>query len=249
MKRLVLDIETAPNTVFSWGLFNQNIAINQISEPGYTMCVGAKWYGEDDYYFASLPADGKQAMLDMAYDLMEEADAIIHYNGTFFDIPTLNREFVLAGMTPPARARDIDLLQTVRKQFKFPSNKLAYVAHALGVGEKPSSFDMDLWRACMRGEEDAWVKMEEYNVNDLFLTEEVYDRLVPWVKNHPNFGLYGDSGAGSVCPHCGSHDLQKRGFVRTKVMVYQRYRCNDCGAWSQTRRRDKRFNNDVKGVA
>lgn len=248
MKRLILDIETAPNTAFTWGLWNQNVAINQIVEPGYVLCVGAKWHGEDEYFFASLP-NGRREMLLATYELMEEADAIVHYNGTSFDIPTLNREFVTEGLAPPARARDIDLLTTVRKQFKFPSNKMAYVAHALGVGEKPSSFNMDLWRACMNGEAWAWEEMEEYNLNDIDLTEALYDRLLPWIKGHPNMGLY--SGDGSpVCPNCGSHNLHRRGYVHSKVLTYQRYRCLDCGTWSQDRKRDKDApSNPVKGVA
>ncbi len=248
MKRLILDIETAPNTVYSWGLFNQNIAINQIKEPGYILCFGAKWYGDEEYYFSSLNEASQEDMLVGIYGLLEEADVLIHYNGMRFDIPTLNREFLAMGWPMPAPSQNIDLLTTVRRQFRFVSNKLAYVGHALGVGEKPASFNMDMWRACMAGDPDAWAKMEEYNLNDVDLTERVYDALLPWIKNHPNYGLYHGT-ADMVCPHCGSEHLQRRGEIRTKVLVYQRWQCQDCGAWSQARKRDKDLpSNTVKGV-
>lgn len=54
MKILLLDIETAPNTVYTWGLFKQNIAINQIESPGYILCWAAKWLGDDRMFFSSL---------------------------------------------------------------------------------------------------------------------------------------------------------------------------------------------------
>ena len=35
---LLLDIETAPHRVFAWGLWGQDIYLDQIEEPGYTLC-------------------------------------------------------------------------------------------------------------------------------------------------------------------------------------------------------------------
>ena len=46
MKILLLDIETAPNIVHSWGLWQQNIGLPQIVKSGYTICWSAKWYKE-----------------------------------------------------------------------------------------------------------------------------------------------------------------------------------------------------------
>ncbi len=36
-----------------------------------------------------------------------------------------------------------------------------------------------------------------------------------------------------ACPRCASTDVQKRGVQRTSVSTFQRYQCNDCGAWSR----------------
>ena len=241
MKRLILDIETAPNKVYSWGLFNQNIAINQIDEPGYILCWGAKWHGKDKVHFASLKQHGKHEMLNRIYELLDEADALIHYNGQRFDIPTLNQEFLSEGWVMPSPSIHIDLLKTARKQFRLPSNKLAYVAHYLKLGEKPASFNMELWKACMRGEAKAWKSMKEYNINDVLLTERVYDKLLPWISNHPNYALF--HGAEEMsCTTCGSHRLQKRGMTQTKTLKYQRYQCQDCGTWMRSRVSEKTGN-------
>ena len=244
MKRLILDIETAPNKVYTWGLYNQNIGINQIDEPGYILCWAAKWHGQKKIYFSSLYDHNKEYMLGTIYDLLNEADALIHYNGQRFDIPTLNQEFIMEGWTMPSPSIHIDLLKTARKQFRLPSNKLSYVAHYLKLGEKPSSSNMELWKSCMNGEAKAWKEMKKYNINDVVLTEKVYDKLLPWISNHPNHALFSKVG-GVVCPTCGSQHLQKRGVTRTKTMSYQRYHCQDCGAWSRDRLANREGNKNT----
>lgn len=243
MKILLLDIETAPNLVHVWGLWNQNVGINQIMDSGYTLCWAAKWYGEEDIYFNSIFDSSPKTMVKQIHTMLNEADAVIHYNGTKFDIPTLNKEFLLYGLTPPAPYKQIDLLRTARSQFRFPSNKLDYIAQSLGLGAKVSHRGHQLWVDCMNKEADAWAEMEEYNIQDVVLLEQVYEKLKPWIKNHPNVSLY-DTGA--MCPHCGSHNSQKRGIAYTKSATYQRYQCKDCGTWyrgtkEQTKRPAARY--------
>ena len=41
-------------------------------------------------------------MIKGIHKLLDECDAVIHYNGSKFDIPTLNKEFLLHGLHPPA---------------------------------------------------------------------------------------------------------------------------------------------------
>jgi transposase-like protein len=42
--------------------------------------------------------------------------------------------------------------------------------------------------------------------------------------------------------------LKRRGFNLTKAGKYQRYQCNDCGAWSSERRTEKLEPSVLKGV-
>lgn len=230
MKLLLLDIETYPNIVYAWGLFNQNIPINHIAEPGRTACWAAKWYGEDEVMFNAEWND--EDFIGEIWDLVYEADAVVHYNGSRFDMPTLNREFILRNGMPPADYHDIDLYRTVRKQFKFPSNKLDFVAQELGLGSKVVHRGMDLWTGCMTGDKECQQEMEEYNVQDVQLLEPLYDKLLPWITTHPNMGLYVDDDT-PVCPHCGSGDIIKQGTRKTAARIYQRYQCQDCFTWSR----------------
>jgi DNA polymerase elongation subunit (family B) len=232
MKILLLDIETAPNLVHVWGLYDQNVAINQIQAAGYVLCWAAKWYGDKEVMFDSVYASRPKKMLKGIHKLIDQADVVVHYNGTKFDMPTLNKEFVLNELHPPAPYKQVDLLRTARSQFRFPSNKLDYVAQALGLGNKIKHPGHTLWVNCMAGDAEAWETMEKYNKQDVNLLEKVYDRLMPWIKAHPNHGIYDEPGI-PVCPNCGSHQLQRRGFARTIANKYARYQCTNCGTWSK----------------
>ena len=234
MNLLMLDIETAPHKVLCWGLWDQNIAINQIEESGYTLCWAAKWYGRKPILLGTKQHSLAMHMLKDIHCLIDKADAVVHYNGTKFDMPTLNQEFVKWGFRPPSPYKQIDLLRVVRKQFRFASNKMDYVAQHLGLGRKLPHKGMDLWVACMAGDEAAWRTMERYNKRDVILLEKLYKRLLPWIEQHPNMALYTDDSR-LVCTNCGSRRVQREDVQPTLTLVYQRYQCQACGKWMRSR--------------
>lgn len=246
MRMLFLDIETAPNTGYFWGLFNQNIAINQIESPGYTLCLSAKWADEKQIQFYSindpdesgLPSQG-QSMIYNVWNLLDEADVVVHYNGKKFDIPTLNREFLLMGLEPPSRYDQIDLYPTVRRQFRFASNKLDFVCQQLGIGAKVHHKGMELWTGCIEGDEKSWRIMEKYNKQDVKLLPPLYKILRPWIRNHPDITRYDRVYTGQVrCPVCASNKLEHGGYVTPgRVYTYDLYICASCGSQSRSRSR------------
>jgi len=185
-------------------------------------------------------------MLRRIHRLLEQADVVVHYNGKKFDIPTLNKEFILSDLTPPSPYRQVDLLSTCRTQFKFPSNKLQYVAKALGLPGKAKTVGHDLWIQCMANNPDAWKDMENYNTQDVNVLERVYIKLRPWIKNHPNYGLHKEDGL--VCTNCGSTHYQRRGTTQTKNQVYARYQCTDCGTWFRGAKTEKQKHESFRAI-
>ena len=236
MKILLLDIECAPNLATVWGIWQQNVALNQLLESSYTLCYAAKWYGESKIMFDSIYKTDRKRMLNSIHTLIEEADVVVHYNGLRFDMPMLNKEFLEAGMYPPSPVKHIDLLRVVKSNFRFVSNKLDYVSQRLGLGKKTEHEGHELWLKVMNNDRKAWKRMEEYNKNDVVLLEKLYDRLKGWVKQHPNHNAYS---ANLCCTNCGSSKLNKRGTVRSKVSVFQRFQCQACGAWSRSNKSEK----------
>jgi len=231
MKILFLDIETSPITAHTWGLWDQNIAISQIIESTEMLCFGARWYGEKKVIFKSEFHDGKEEMLRTVHQLLDEADVLVGWNSKAFDSKHLKREFIENGMLPPSPYKEMDLMLTVKSQFKFPSNKLDYVSQKLGVGAKVKHSGFDLWLGCMAGNSKSWVEMKKYQIQDVNLLIDLYEKLKPWITNHPNRLLH--DGLESGCLACASQDLQRRGTAVTASGTYQRFQCQNCGKWQR----------------
>lgn len=237
-KILAIDIETAPAIAFVWGLWKQNVGLNQIVEDPRVLCFAAKWIGQDGVMFYSEHHDGHLNMVKKAHELMDEADILLHYNGTSFDVPHLQREFLEAGMPPTSGFQEIDLLKTCRKQFRFPSNKLQYVSEHIGLEGKIQNEGFTLWSGCLDGNEKSWEKMKEYNIQDVHLLEEAYEILQPWIPRHPNLTLISGESDERTCPRCTAPNaLIKRGFHYTGASVFQRYQCKKCGGYSRDPKR------------
>jgi RNase_H superfamily len=238
---LFVDIETAPNLATVWSIWNQNIGTNQLLESSYILCWSAKWKHEKKVMFDSTRKSGKSGVVKSIYKLLNEADIVIHYNGRRFDIPVLNREFLLLGLSPPVPYKQIDLYQTVKRKFMFVSNKLAYITEQLGFKGKIATTHQ-LWIDCMNNKPEAWRYMERYNKRDVMELEKVYKRLIPWIDQHPNRGLYSDT-TKPVCTNCGSNKLQSRGLQHAITRTYKRYQCQACGRWMRSRYAEKKLTN------
>lgn len=247
MKILVLDLETAPNMAAVFDLFKQNIGPSQVTQWGQVIAFAAKWHGTKEVMFYSDFHDGHETMVREAHRLLSEADVVVHYNGTAFDMKWLNTEFMLLGLEPPPRSMEIDLYRVMKDRFRFASNRLGVVAERLGVGHKLDPGGMELWLRCLAGDPVAWAQMKRYAIRDVVVTDKVYVRLRPWVRNHPHHGLYTDDAGVDRCGRCGSDRLQKRGFAYTALGVFQQYQCQRCKGWSRGGRALARV--DVRPVA
>jgi hypothetical protein len=231
-KILLLDIETRPWKGYGWRLFKENIGLDQIIDPGGISCFAAKWFGSKDMEFYSDWDNGHEEMIRQAHRLIEEADAVVTYNGDKFDLPKLQGEFLLAGLKPPAPATSIDIYKTVRYKLGFLNNRLAFVADMLKIGAKVKHEGFMLWRKVEEGDENAMARMGRYCKGDVRLLERAYRRIRPYIFNHPHLGKVG----AAACGVCGSHHTQSRGYRRTKSFRIQRLQCQACGGWQDGKR-------------
>jgi hypothetical protein len=83
--------------------------------------------------------------------------------------------------------------------------------------------------------EKALALMEKYNVHDVRILELVYLIIRPWIKPHPNVGLFILDYV-NRCPSCGSDELVQRGTYRTYANNFDAMNCNNCGAVSRMRK-------------
>lgn len=235
MRILTIDIETTPNVVYTWGLHDQEIPYDRVITPKRVLCFAAKWEDEDRVLFYSEWADGKEGMLRAAYNLLEEADVVVHFNGVRFDIKHLNAEFAMLGWTKPEPFKQVDLLHVVRANFEFPSFKLAYVAPALGVESKASPGGFETWPGCMNGDPVSQKRMRKYNIQDVRVTEQLFRKVYSWIPNLPPASLVdGMAAASNQCPYCYSDEIVRRGYAFTQTAAYVKYRCSDCGRYHRS---------------
>ena len=230
MKILFIDIETSPNLAYVWGLWKQNVAVSQIVDSTDMLCWAARFHDGKMVYRAR----HNKGFLERLWKMMDTADVLCHFNGKKFDVPHINREFLQADMLPPSPYKQIDLLHVARATFRFPSNKLEYIAQKRGMGQKVEHEGFKLWTRCMAGDRAAWGRMRAYNEEDVELLVRLYDKLQPWIRTHPNMGLFQTSD-GAVCMNCGEETLIKRGYAYTSLSKFQRYRCTECGKWQRGR--------------
>ncbi len=84
----------------------------------------------------------------------------------------------------------------------------------------------------MENKREDWKIMKKYNMQDVVLLEELYEKLLPWIQPHPNMALYTPR-TERQCPSCGSTNIQQRGTIKTVTQAYARWHCQDCGKWSR----------------
>lgn len=235
MRTLFIDIETRPALAYVWRLHKENIGVEQIVEPTGLMCFAAKWKGDRNVIFRSVWEDGKAAAVREAHRLLDSADAVVHYYGSAFDVPMLNAEFIKQGLGPPAPFHQIDLKKAVDRIMLTTSTKLAFIAPFLEIGEKVKHEGFELWRLVLEGDTAAQTRMKRYNVQDTKLLEPLYEKLLPWLPDHPNVNMFEGNAEEARCPKCGSDNLQSRGFRYNTTYAYRRFQCRDCGAWMRER--------------
>lgn len=225
-KILFFDLETTPNIIYAWGRYEQN-AID-IVDDWHLLCFAYKWFGEKEVF--TMNTKKEVDMVKYLWQLFDKADVIVAHNGDQFDIKKVNALFIKYGMKPPASYKTIDTKKVAKKYFRFDSNKLDDLGRYLGLGRKIQTGGFELWKGCMDGDKKAWKTMLDYNKQDVILLEKVYLKMRSWITNHPNLNLFNNEE--HTCPNCGSHKIHKRGYGVTRSAKYQRYACQECGAWS-----------------
>lgn len=239
LKVLIFDIETAPMLGYVWGLWDNNVALNQLKTDWYILSWSAKWLYdapekvmyEDQRKAKNIEDDSK--LLKNIWKLLDEADVVITQNGQSFDVKKLNARFIQNGFKPPSSFRHIDTLQIAKAKFGFTSNKLEYMTDKLCVTYKKlkhAKFSgFELWKQCLAGNIEAWNEMEVYNKYDVLSLEELYTILAPW-DSRINFNVFhGD--LETQC-NCGSTEFSRNGFKYTNSGKFHRVICDNCGAES-----------------
>jgi hypothetical protein len=230
-KILLVDIETFPNEVRTWRLWDGRAL--KVLKFSNIVCFSAKFLGGKSITLCLADFGGDEKKLTKAlYDLVCDADILVAHNGKAFDFGRMNSQFTRHGFKPPTPTQKVDTKKSAKRVFGFDSNSLDLLCQYLGIGKKKATGGYEeLWEGCIANDPKAWRKMKSYNKHDITLLEGLYLRLRPWMPDHPNVNLFeGD------CPKCGSERMQSRGVYRSTTRIYNRFQCQNCGGWSKAPR-------------
>jgi hypothetical protein len=248
-KVLVFDIETSPVQAYVWqhSVWGGNVSENQVISQWFMLTWAAKWLFDDKIMSSGLTskealAEDDNRIVKQLWKLLDEADIVIAHNGNRFDVPNMNTRFIVNELPPPSPYQTIDTVLVARRQFGFTHNNLNALAKVFGFDVKLDT-DFNLWKSCISGDAKSLKYMEEYNAGDVQLLEDIYMKLRPWIKSHPNLGLYVESDE-PVCPNCGSSNIEwTNKFYYTQTGKYATYRCQ-CGCFGRSRK--SVLNSEVK---
>jgi len=231
------DIETSTMTVRTFSLYPEKINHSDIIQDWYIIC--ACWVEGDNKSIKSVsvlddpkrfkkdPRDDYYVVKKM-HDVMTEADTIVAHNGDKFDWKKLNARVVYHKLPPLPPITKIDTLKVAR-EFQFSSKALDYLGKHLGTGGKIHT-STGLWERCEIGDKKALKEMVKYNKQDVIALRNLYKRLAPYT-NKVSVSTIGRC----TNSDCNSTHLIKQGFRKGKVNTFQKWQCQDCGRWCQSR--------------
>jgi hypothetical protein len=231
---LFLDLETKPLISYTWGIWDQNIGLNQIKEDWSILSFAAKWRGDKKVIYSdnrkSKDLMNDKKLMQELWELLDEADIIVTQNGKSFDEKKFNARFAFHGIRKPSSYKHYDTKRLCKKYFSLTSYSLAYLCEYFKLKHKKLTHakfpGMELWKECIKGNNKAWEEMREYNIHDILTLEDLFNIIEPWEPSI-NYNIYTDDLIYRCS--CGSEKFDHTGYHYTKFKKVKKYNCTSCG--------------------
>lgn len=234
-KILIWDIETSYILAHTFSLYPERIHPANVVEDWRIHSIAWKWHGKKRVYSVVEENRCDKNVLEAVYEVLCEADYLVHHNGDAFDLKKFNARLVRHKLPPLPPIKTVDTLKKVRAILKDTSHRLDCLGDYYEVGRKISN-SPKLWTRAFFGEKKALAEMVKYNRQDVVLLENVFDTIRPYIKHDINLNLHTE---GEVCPNCGGTHHQSRGYYYTATSKKRRLQCNSCHKWFTSTKSDK----------
>ncbi len=160
--------------------------------------------------------------------VLESADMWVTWYGKQFDAKFLNTRVLDARLKPLPPTPHVDLYWTARMHLKLTSNRLASVQDFLQLKSAKSPLTKRIWRKAQAGHVASIKYIVDHCAKDVNVLQEAYDRLKPYVRQHPSIKWLADR----ECK-IDSGRLQSKGIIWQGGKQMRRLKCNSCGAWAK----------------
>ena len=235
MKRLFIDIETAPYEAYVWRTGKQFISHDSLRfahRDGNIICVCYKWGHEKKVHSIEWDEAGDKNLIEKLLPVLLEADELVAQNGDRFDIPYINTRLIANDIDAAPIWKSVDTLVIARKRFRFPSNRLDALGNFL-LGEGKIRTDFKMWvdikeKNC----EKSMKKMVRYCKKDVILLEKVYDQIKGFHRPKTHAGVMKGLEKWTCC-YCGSEDVVCNNTRTTAAGTLQhQMKCKSCHKFS-----------------
>lgn len=241
-KIILYDIETLPMVTATFSLYPESIGHDNILSDWSIINICWKELLKPTIYTSSILDDKATFEKDVNNDyvvvkkireVFEDADIIVGHNVKKYDTKRVNTRLIYWGLEPlPSGLQQVDTLQEIKKVASFSSNRLDYLGKVL-LGEGKLETSKGLWLRILKGDAEAVEEMANYCKTDVQLLEDLYLKILPYMKSHPHMGaLHGDD-KNHTCQKCGSDQLTKKMTRYTATGVKkQQAQCKVCHGYT-----------------
>ena len=229
-KRLFYDIETSYNIVKAWRIgYNINLNMDDIIQERAIITIAYKWEGEEDVTVLSWDKGCDKKIIEDFVKVMAEADELVGHNVDRYDTKFIMARALKHNISVLPKYQSTDTLKLAKKHFMLNSNKLDYIAQYLGIGHKTKHRGLSMWDdIILRNDPQALEEMIEYNVQDVFLTEQVYHKLMEYSLPKVNHASK-QTGDKHTCPQCGSdHAELHKTYISGSGVKTRLMSCKSC---------------------
>jgi uncharacterized protein YprB with RNaseH-like and TPR domain len=208
---------------------------------GNMLAFGYKWQGGKTEVLSILDTNklckacglveavDDKSLVIAARDIIEDADMLVTWFGKGFDWKFLNTRIVDAKLKPLPPTPHVDLYFTAKHHLKLTSNRLASVQDFLRLPSEKTTLRKRVWRRAQAGHVASIKYIVEHCKKDVDVLQEAYDRLKPYVRQHPTVALL----TSRTCKVDGAQ-MQSRGTTWAGGKMLRRLACRKCGAWGKT---------------
>ena len=241
-KLLLLDIEVSHGIYKLYAPGKQTVGWKSITERAFMLGWCAKWLYDSEVKKSfvtpkeAINRDDERVTRGI-HALLSKADLVIAHNGNSYDLRKLNWFFALHNLEPNNRYQSIDTYRRSRDIFGAESLSLGYLLKMFGFVGKASIHAED-WEAVENGDPKAIKKATEYCVDDVLGLEDLYLKIRPWMRTHPNLGVFAEmyqplEAGDEYCPRClqtiGEMKWNKK-YYTLSGQVHRSCNCPHCGA-------------------
>lgn len=212
-----------------------------VADFGGMVCMGWKVLGEPrphiltirhSPHFSDRPWDDKHLVKE-SLKILGSADMWVTWYGMRHDVPFVRTRSLLYNFGDLPPVAHVDGWRVAKYRLKLHSNRLASVQAFLSLPTHKTSITPEIWRRANAGHIPSIRYIEDHCYKDVDVLEEAYDRLRPYIADHPNVGMMDDRP--DSCPTCGAEGtLTRRGTYTARMRKVFRFKCDGllgCGAW------------------